>query len=493
MTAGQLPDWLGRRAVTHACQPALLTGSFRWTFAELDSRVSEAVQRLAAQGVVAGDRVALLARNGPAFVVVTHALGRLGAVLVPLNVRLTPSELAWQLSDVKASVLLHDDVHADLASAVFAQVPDLRTVTIGPEGPIDPTANTVPLRDRITLDAIQGIVYTSGTTGRPKGALLTYGNHWWSATGSALHLGHYLDDRWLAVLPLFHVGGLAILFRSVIAGVPIVLHETFDPVRANRAIDEDGITLLSVVANVLQRMLETRGDDSYPATLRCVLLGGGPAPRSLLDACLRRGLPVAPSYGMTEASSQIATLLPEEVPRHFGAAGRPLPSTEVRIERDGKPVPAGEIGEIVVRGPTITPGYVGREAKGNEVGPDGWLRTGDLGRLDDEGYLFVLDRRDDLIISGGENVFPAEIEWVLLTHPGVAEAAVIGVPDARWGAVPVAFVRRKVGWATTEDELLALCATRLADFKRPQRITWIDALPRNASGKLLRRELRTNA
>jgi O-succinylbenzoic acid--CoA ligase len=136
---------------------------------------------------------------------------------------------------------------------------------------------------------------------------------------------------------------------------------------------------------------------------------------------------------------------------------------------------------------------VGREAKGNEVGPDGWLRTGDLGRLDDEGYLFVLDRRDDLIISGGENVFPAEIEGVLLTHPGVAEAAVIGVPDARWGAVPVAFVRRKVGWATTEDELLALCATRLADFKRPQRITWIDALPRNASGKLLRRELRTNA
>ncbi|MFP5371133.1 MAG: AMP-binding protein, partial [Actinomycetes bacterium] len=288
-------------------------------------------------------------------------------------------------------------------------------------------------------------------------------------------------------------GGLAILFRSVIAGVSVVLHEVFDPARVNRAIEEDRVTLVSVVANLLGRMLETRGDRAYPPTLRCVLLGGGPAPRPLLADCLRRGVPVAPTYGLTEAASQVTTLLPEDLPRHLGSAGKPLPPTEVRIERDGRPVPPGEVGEIAVRGPTVTPGYVGAEAEGDEIRPDGRLRTGDLGRLDGEGYLYVLDRRDDLIVSGGENVSPAEVEAVLLAHPAVEEAAVVGVPDERWGAVPVAFVRRRAGWVTTEHELLAFCAARLAAFKRPRRIEWVDAVPRNAAGKLLRRELRTDA
>jgi O-succinylbenzoic acid--CoA ligase len=490
VTDRSLPDWLARRAVTHASHPALLAGSVSWTFAELDVRVGVAAGRLAAHGVADGDRVALLARNGPAFVAVTHAVGRLGAVLVPLNVRLTPVELAWQLTDAQTALLFHDAAHGSLAAAASEQVRGLRTIEIGPDGPEGPATAAIPPRDGIPLGSVQAIAYTSGTTGRSKGVLLTHGNHWWSAVGSALHLGHRRDDRWLAMLPLFHVGGLAILFRSVIAGVPVVLQEAFEPARANRAIEEERITLVSVVANMLGRMLDERGERPYPPTLRCILLGGGPAPRALLEDCLRRGLPVSPTYGLTETASQVATLLPEELNQHLGSAGRPLPTTEIRIERDGRPAPPGEVGEIIVRGPTVMPGYVG-VAAGDEILPDGWLRTGDLGRLDGEGYLHVLDRRDDLIISGGENVSPAEVEAVLLLHPAIEDAAVVGAPDERWGAIPVAFVKRRVGWTPTEHEVLAFCAARLAAFKRPRRIEWVDSLPRNAADKLLRRELRT--
>lgn len=485
-----LPDWLARRALTHARQPALLTNSLTWTFAELDARVSDAARRLAASGVAAGDRVALLAGNGPAFVVVAHALGRLGATLVPLNLRLSPAELAWLVRDVKATLLLHDAVYAPLATATARAVPGLRLVQLGPEGPEGPADARVQLRDRIALDAVHSIIYTSGTTGRPKGAMLTYGNYWWSAVGSALHLGHHHDDRWLAPLPLFHVGGLAILLRSVIGGVPVVLHESFDAERVNRALDEEGITLVSVVATMLRRMLDARGERDYPQTLRRALLGGGPAPRPLLEACAARGLPVAQTYGLTEATSQVTTLLPEDALRKLGSAGLPLPVTEVRIVRDDKLMAPGEVGEIIVRGPTVTPGYADRPDATARALRDGWLHTGDLGRLDDEGYLYVLDRRDDLIISGGENIYPAEVEAVLLAHPGVADAGVIGLPDPDWGQRPVALVRRAAGVMVTEAELLAHCAARLAAYKVPSAIRWVDALPRNAAGKLLRRALR---
>ena len=331
----------------------------------------------------------------------------------------------------------------------------------------------MPNVETIDLDAIHSIVYTSGTTGRPKGALLTFGNHWWSAVGSALNLGLLPEDRWLAPLPLFHVGGLSILVRSVVYGIPAIVLERFDAAAVNRAIDDERATIVSVVAAMLQRMLAERGDRPYPPWLRCVLLGGGPAPRPLLEECAGRGLPVVQTYGLTEAASQVATLAPEDALRKLGSAGKPLMPTELRI--DG--------GEILVRGPTVSPGYWNHRTERE----DGWLRTGDLGRLDDEGYLYVLDRREDLIVSGGENVYPAEVEAVLLAHPLVEEAAVVGRADQRWGAVPIAFVRAR--GEVSSEELLSFCRARLAGYKVPGAIRLVDALPRNAAGKLLRREL----
>ena len=451
-----LPEWLRHRAHLTPHRPALVADDACFSFAELDAAVDARARALQTRGVAAGDRVALLLPNGRAFVELVHAVPRLGARLVLLNTRLTRAELDFQIQDAGVKLVVDQQLADQLADP----------------GPPLPTRS-------FDLDAPHTIIYTSGTTGRPKGCVLTFGNHWWSATGSVLNLGLAPEDRWLAVLPLFHVGGLSILLRGVIYGIPVVVQPRFDPASANAAID-DGATIVSVVATMLQRMLEARGDRPYPPHFRCALLGGGPAPRPLLELAAAHGVPVVQTYGLTETASQVVTLAPEDALRKLGSAGKPLMPTELRID---DPDPDGA-GEILVRGPNVTPGYLNQPANTH----DGWLRTGDLGRLDDEGYLYVLDRRNDLVVSGGENVYPAEVEAALLAHPNVREAGVVGVADPQWGQRVVAHVvaERPV----TPDELSAFLRDRLAGHKLPREYRFAEALPRNAAGKLLRRELR---
>jgi O-succinylbenzoic acid--CoA ligase len=475
-----LPEWLRHRARLTPNRLALLCGVERYTFAELDRAVDATAGALAAAGVRRGDRVALLLRNGVPFVRLVHAAPRLGVELVLLNTRLTAPELQFQLEDSGATLLVHDAPDAELARALPTRRLDV--ADLAEHSSLDSRV------EAIDLTATQSIIYTSGTTGRPKGAILTYGNHWWSAVGSALNLGHREDDRWLAVLPLFHVGGLAILLRSVVYGICAEVHEAFDPARVNAAID-DGATIISVVSAMLARVLDARGERPCPPTLRCMLLGGGPAPRPLLERCAEHGIPVVQTYGLTEAASQVATLAPGDALRKLGSAGKPLMPTDLRIDAGGRPAEADEVGEILVRGPTVTPGYVNRPDATARSLSDGWLRTGDLGYLDTEGYLYVVDRRDDLIISGGENVYPAEVEAALLAHPAVAEAGVAGVPDAAWGQVALAVVALRDGATLEPEALRAFCRTRLASYKVPARVRVVDTLPRNAAGKLLRRDL----
>ncbi len=281
--------------------------------------------------------------------------------------------------------------------------------------------------------------------------------------------------------------------RSVIYGISVILQEKFDPTAVNKVINEERVTIISVVATMLQRMLadldQGQRDTRYPATLRCVLLGGGPAPRSLLEDCAARNIPVVQTYGLTESCSQAVTLSPTDALRKLGSAGRPLLPIQVRIINDDHPAPAGEAGVICLKGPTITPGYADRPQATQEAFRDGWLSTGDIGYLDADGYLYVLDRRNDLIISGGENIYPAEIEGVLLGHPDVEEAGACGQEDPQWGQIPIAFVRLRPGSAATTSLLLDYTQQRLARYKLPRAIYIVDALPRNSSGKLLRREL----
>lgn len=494
-----LPDWLGRCAANQPEHIAVRAGRIQWSFAELDRQASRLARQLARAGVGEGSRVALLAGNGPAFVAVVHALTRLGAILVPLNTRLTREELTWQARDVRAMLLVSDERHADMAAGIERDIPGLRCVAMY-DGVADGEvsldglhAADVPLRNLIDLDMTQAIMYTSGTTGQPKGAIITYGMQWWNAIGSALNLGHHLDDCWLACLPLFHIGGLAILMRSVMYGISVIVHEGFDALSVNRAIEEEQVTIVSVVAVMLQRMLDALDAEGpqggYPAALRCVLLGGGPAPRALLEDCADRGIPVVQTYGLTEACSQAATLSPEDALRKPGSAGRPLLPVQLRIMNDDRQVPAGEPGEIYLRGATITPGYADRPAETARAFHGGWFATGDIGYLDDEGFLYVHDRRADLIISGGENVYPAEVEAVLASHPDVIEAGVCGQPDPQWGLVPVAFIHLRARSSASADDLLDYAGERLAKYKLPRAIYFVDHLPRNASGKLLRREL----
>ncbi|MSQ61755.1 MAG: o-succinylbenzoate--CoA ligase [Dehalococcoidia bacterium] len=482
-----MPEWLRQRALISPHALALQAGAERSTFAELDALVEGTALRLREVGIRPGDRIALLARNSAGFVRLLHAAGRAGAALAPLNTRLTTPEIGWQLGDVRPALFVFDDANAVKAR----EAPSGRRIRalpladlLSPPGP----AREVPPVD---LSALHTIIYTSGTTGQPKGAMLTYSNQMWSALGSALNMGLHEDDRWLVCLPLFHVGGLTTLVKSVLYGMPVVLHEGFDPAAVNRAIDDDGVTMTSVVATMLQRMLEERGDRPYPSHLRCVLVGGGPVPPDLLRRALERGLPVVQTYGLTEACSQVATLSPADAARKLGSAGKPLLPTELRIEReDGAGAAPGEAGEIVVRGPTVMPGYFGAAEASERALRGGWLHTGDAGYMDDGGYLYVLDRRDDLIISGGENVYPAEVEAALRAHPAVADAGVIGVADARWGQAVAAAVVPRAGQTLAEDDVLAFCRERLAPFKVPRVVRVVTELPRNAAGKLLRRELR---
>jgi O-succinylbenzoic acid--CoA ligase len=435
-------------------------------------------------------------RNGPRVPLNVHAMSRLGATLIPLNTRLSADEIAWQLQDSGARLLIVDETTAPLALAAHERFAGFELVSA--DQPVEGIValDTIPqaevaLRESVELSAVHSIVYTSGTTGRPKGAMLTYGNHWWSALGSALNLGTQPDDCWLACMPLFHVGGMAILLRSVIYGIPAVIQPGFDPASVNRAIDDEGVTIVSVVATMLQRMLAERGERPYPATFRCALLGGGPAPRPLLEECARRGLPVVQTYGLTETGSQVATLAPRDALAKLGSAGKPLYPNQVRIlDANGNDAPPGEAGEIVVRGPVVTKGYADRPEETARALRDGWLHTGDLGYLDDDGYLSVLDRRTDLIVSGGENVYPAEVEAVLLAHPAVEEACVVGIADGEWGQRVVATVHLGNGDVLDISELISFCRARLAGYKVPREIRFMDELPRNAAGKLLRRVLR---
>lgn len=482
-----LPDWLYQHR--NSCVLAIEFDGEVWTYQQLFGRATVLAGQLRKRGVNSGDRVALMARHGLVFGAALHALMQVNAILVPINTRLSVREIHWQLEDAGVSVLITDTEFAGMAKQIIGEwsgenspiVYELDGVNWGdPEEPV--------FREHVQLDQVHAIVYTSGTTGKPKGAMITYGNHFWGAVGSALRLGLDKRDLWLIPLPLFHVGGLAVLLRSLIYGTSVLIHTQFDPHKVMADIKTRHVTLISVVAVMLQRMLAVLDErEEFPDTVRAVLLGGGPAPQTLFSECVKRHVPVQFSYGLTESNSQAATVSLTDSLRKLGSAGQALFMNEIRIagqDHEGKGP-----GEILLRGPTVVKGYYHKPTETAKTFIDGWLYTGDIGYLDEEGYLYVLDRRQDLIISGGENVYPAEIETVLHEFPGVVEVGVAGMPDEVYGQVPFAVIRTDGHTNVSEAELRQFCAARLARYKVPSVFRFADELPRNAAGKLLRREL----
>jgi o-succinylbenzoate---CoA ligase len=439
-----LDNWLSQRAQTCPDRTALVADGLSLSYQELEREATASARRLAARGVRRGATVALTLGAGVDHVVLLHALMKLGAVAYPLNTRLAEGELRAELERAQPAL----------------------TVSASPD--LGLTEADLPLLGEHDLDALHCRILTSGTSGGPRPVGLTYGNHLWSAVGSAFNLGVEPTDRWLCCLPLFHIGGLSIVMRSVIYGTTAVVHDGFDVDRVAASLEGDGVTMISVVATPLTRMLEAEVD---LLPLRAVLVGGGPVPDQVLSEALGRGASVVQTYGLTETASQATTLATSDAERKLGSAGRPLLTTHLRIQEE----------EILVQGPTVAPGVADE---------DGWLHTGDLGRIDEEGFLYVTDRLADTIVSGGENVLPAEVEEVLLRHPSVADAAAIGRTDAEWQEAVTAVVVLRNGADVSAEELRDHCRAALAGYKVPKRVEFVGELPRTASGKLIRRQLR---
>ncbi len=439
----KLDNWLAQRAQSCPERTALVTEASTVTYAELEAEATWVARRLAAYGVRREATAALTMHPRREEVVLLHALMKLGAVAMPLSPQLTDAEREAVLASERPAVDLND-------AAELTQ-----------------TEADLPLLGEHDMDDLQCHMLTSGSSGEPRQVGLTYGNFLFSAVGSAFNIGVEPADRWLCCLPLSHVAGLSIVLRSVIYGTTVVLLDGFDTDQVASTLTSGGITVLSLVPTMLLRLLEADADLSAP---RAILIGGGPVPEAALEEALARGATVVQTYGMTETCSQVTTLSPEDARRKIGSAGRPLLTTHVRIDGD----------EILVQGPTVSKGA---------LDPDGWLHTGDLGHIDEEGFLYVTGRRSEVIVSGGENVMPAEVESVLLAHPAVADAAVFGRPDPEWQEAVCALVVLVEGAEVGENELRSHSAVSLAGFKVPKRIDFVSALPRSPSGKLLRGEL----
>jgi O-succinylbenzoic acid--CoA ligase len=439
---------------------------------------------LVASGVGPGSRVAALVADTPAAIALFHAAWALGGAVAPLNRRSAGTELATQLSLVAPRVLVHDEAHAERA-AVLAALLDIATLSIEGAGAPWPSVMTVRPAE-VDPAGEAAVMATSGTTGLARAALLRHRQLAASADAWAAILAPRSGDRWLLSLPLFHVAGLAILVRAARWGAGLEVPVSTDADALAGCI-RAGASHLSLVPTQLERLLASLREPP-PATLRAVLLGGGPVPGDLLSQAREASIPVLTTYGLTETASGIAVGGAEPATLADPTALRPLPGVSVRISGSGADGGRGE-SEIEVRGAMVVDGYLG-EPDGRSRSANGWLPTGDLGTLDASGLLRVTGRLDDLFISGGENVQPAEVEAVLREHPDVVDGAVVGRPDAAWGAVPVAAVVLRPGASLDVDALQGHCRARLAGFKVPADITAVRALPRNATGKLLRHEVR---
>jgi o-succinylbenzoate---CoA ligase len=439
----KVPNWLAASAAAFPQDTALVSGGERVLYSELERQAKAMARRLAALGVERGRRVALVLEPSRDYVALLHGLMKLGAIAAPLDPKLTTPELDARLDGVQATLVIGD----------LEQVAEAREADCA-------------LDEDLDLDAVHCVIHTSGSGGRAKPVELSYANHLWSAIGSATRIGTEPADRWLCCLPLHHIAGLAIVLRCSLYGTGVVLAR-FDPDELRTLVVTEQVTLASLVGTTLARLLDTGAELDR---LRCALLGGGPVPPDLIGRAIDAGVPVAPTYGLTEAASHVTVLPPGQARERPGSAGTPILPAEIRIDR----------GFILVKGPNVARG---------ELDDDGWLRTGDLGLIDDDGHLHVHGRGDDVIVTGGENVSPEEVEQALGAHPAVADVGVTGRADPEWQQAVIAAVVLRDGAEASEAELLAFCRERLAGHKVPKQVQLVASLPRNEQGKLVRSEL----
>ena len=493
-----IASWLAKRAFLEPRKTAVIEGTRHVTYAELDDRVTRLARALrVAFGVSRGDRVATLSVNCSEFIEVLFATARIGAMLVPLNWRLAPRELEYQLADSGARALFIAPEQLDLAAALRTELPAAGRVAFGPqyEGLLAGNDGApLPVTEQARFNDAHLILYTAGTTGRPKGAMLTHANQFWNSVNMTAPVGITGFDTTITTLPMFHSGGIGLYTVPMIhLGGTVVVIRAFEPERLLALVREHGVRLIFGVPAIWLELLKRPDfDTSHLPSLTFCVSGGAPHPMAIIDGVAERGFTFLQGYGLTETAPG-GTLMPvADARRKSATAGKPATHVELRVVGDdGAAVAPDEIGEVQFKGPNVFAGYWARpDATAEAFTADGWFKTGDLGRLDDEGFLTLVDRKKDMVITGGENVYSAEVEDVLFAHPAVAEAAIIGIPDPRWGESVFAIVVPRPGVTVTADELITHARSQLAKYKTPKGVAFVDALPRNAAGKVLKRELR---
>ena len=498
-------DALTTRAYLNPDKQALfdVAAERRFTFSELNARANQCCTALHSLGLAKGDRVALLAYNGHEFLESFFGPAKAGMVIMPLNWRLTAAELSFILKDGGAKTIIF---HADFAQ-VMEQIRDMGAagsdienwVCIGEKTPdfalgyealLAAQGKKQPAGQASDDDNLF-IMYTSGTTGNPKGVVHTHSTVLWALLTLCNTADIHFNDNYLVLLPLFHVGALTPMIASVYTGNTLVVLRNFDPQKAWSLIEQEQINTTLAVPAMLSFMLQTPDLQRFDwSSLRAVTSGAAPLPVTIINAYMELGIEIHQVYGMTETCGPACLIGPDDAVHKIGSTGKSFFHTRVRIvDAAGNDQPANEAGEILVSGPHIMKEYWNRPEATAEAIINGWLHTGDIAVQDEEGFVTIQDRMKDMIISGGENVYPAEIENVLLQHPAIADAAVIGQDSAKWGESPIAIIVKK-GDGLTETDVLEHCSSNLARFKLPKGAVFLDVIPRNPSGKILKRVLR---
>jgi len=501
-------DWLARREMLTPNKVALIdavNGSRPITYREWNRAANRTAHLLRELGVQKGDRVAVLAMNCVEDLDVWFACGKLGAILQTLNWRLTPVELADLLADATPSVLIYGPEFAAQAQSLRALSPfqPAHYVILDGAAHSDGDSIAFALREQfpdapppvveLTWDDPWVLCYTGGTTGRAKGAVLTHGSITWNAINTVSSWGLTPDDVTILNTPLFHTSGLNVFTAPFVhIGATSIVCRAFDADQVFDLLRDAGVTIFFGVPTMFITMQQhPRWPDADFSRLKWVISGGAPCPQAVFDQFWARGVQFKTGYGLTEAGPNNFWLPDEDVQRKPGAVGRPLFHVDVKVVGpDGHACGPDEVGELLIRGPHVCAGYWNRPEETAQTFVDGWLHTGDLAYCDAEGYYTIVGRLKDMIISGGENVYPAEVESVLADHPYVAEAALIGVPDEKWGEVGRAVVALKPGASVSDDELLDHCRSRLARYKVPKSVVFVELLPKTGAGKIDKQQLK---